>query len=87
MAVHSSILAWETPWTGEPGGLPSVRSQKSGTHLATEQQQWFGCTLCISETFIFPLYTHTYSCVRSVCVCVCVEDERLSDHLNIWGSL
>ena len=20
-AVHSSILAWETPWTEEPGGL------------------------------------------------------------------
>ena len=21
MATHSSILAWETPWTGEPGRL------------------------------------------------------------------
>ena len=21
MATHSSILAWEMPWTGEPGGL------------------------------------------------------------------
>ena len=21
MAAHSSILAWETPWTEEPGGL------------------------------------------------------------------
>ena len=21
MATHSSILAWETPWTEEPGGL------------------------------------------------------------------
>ena len=21
MAIHSSILAWETPWTEEPGGL------------------------------------------------------------------
>ena len=26
-ATHSSILAWETPWTEEPGGLPSVGSQ------------------------------------------------------------
>ena len=24
MAVHSSILAWRIPWTGEPGGLLSV---------------------------------------------------------------
>ena len=21
MTTHSSILAWEIPWTGEPGGL------------------------------------------------------------------
>ena len=21
MAIHSSILAWRTPWTEEPGGL------------------------------------------------------------------
>ena len=24
MAPHSSILAWEIPWTEEPGGLQSV---------------------------------------------------------------
>ena len=24
MATHSSILAWRTPWTEEPGGLESV---------------------------------------------------------------
>ena len=27
MAPHSSILAWEIPWTEEPGGLQSVGSQ------------------------------------------------------------
>ena len=27
MATHSSILAWETPWAEEPGGLQSIRSQ------------------------------------------------------------
>ena len=26
MATHSSILAWETPWTEEPGGLQSMGS-------------------------------------------------------------
>ena len=30
MAVHSSILAWEIPWTGEPGGLQSMESQRVG---------------------------------------------------------
>ena len=33
MATHSSILAWEIPWTEEPGGLQSVESQKSQTQL------------------------------------------------------
>ena len=28
MATHSSILAWRTPWTGEPGGLQSVGLQR-----------------------------------------------------------
>ena len=28
MATHSSILAWRTPWTEEPGGLQSMGFQK-----------------------------------------------------------
>ena len=28
MATHSSILAWEIPWTEVPGGLQSMGSQK-----------------------------------------------------------
>ena len=31
MATHSSILAWEIPWTGEPGRLQSMGSQKYHT--------------------------------------------------------
>ena len=31
MATHSSILAWEIPWTEKPGGLQSMGSQKSQT--------------------------------------------------------
>ena len=30
MATHSSILAWEIPWTEEPGGLQSTGSQRAG---------------------------------------------------------
>ena len=29
MATHSSILAWEIPWTEERGGLPFMGLQKS----------------------------------------------------------
>ena len=31
METHSSILAWEIPWTENPGGLQSVGSQQSQT--------------------------------------------------------
>ena len=33
MATHSSILAWEIPWTEEPSRLQSMRSQKNQTQL------------------------------------------------------
>ena len=41
MATHSSILAWEIPWTEEPGGLPSMGSQSQTrlsiqTHIYTQ---------------------------------------------------
>ena len=28
MATHPSILAWEIPWTEEPGELQSIGSQR-----------------------------------------------------------
>ena len=31
MATHSSILAWKTPWTEEPGGLQSTGLRESDT--------------------------------------------------------
>ena len=31
MATHSSMLAWEIPWTEEPGGLQSMGSQQLDT--------------------------------------------------------
>ena len=30
MATHSSILAWQIPWTEEPGGLQCMGSQRVG---------------------------------------------------------
>ena len=29
MATHSSILAWRSPWTEEPGGLQSIGLQRA----------------------------------------------------------
>ena len=37
MATHSLSLAWETPWTEEPGVLQFIRSQRVGHNLVTKQ--------------------------------------------------
>ena len=30
ITIHSSVLAWRIPGTGEPGGLPSMGSHRVG---------------------------------------------------------
>ena len=36
---HSSILAWEIPWTEEPGGLQSIEGRRRVGHdLMTKQR-------------------------------------------------
>ena len=39
MATHSSILAWRTPWTEEPGRLQSMGAQRVPCDLATEHEK------------------------------------------------
>ena len=41
MATHSSIRAWEIPWTEEPGGLQSVSHKESDM---TEHERACICT-------------------------------------------
>ena len=38
MATHSSIPAWEIPWTEEPGGPQSMGLQRVGHDWTTKQQ-------------------------------------------------
>ena len=52
MATHSSVLAWKIPWTEEPGGLQSTRSQ-SRTRLRDSP----------SPLLIFPSLANTVSCI------------------------
>ena len=37
MATHSSVLAWRTPGTGEPDGLPSMGLHRVGQSDTTER--------------------------------------------------
>ena len=34
IATHSTVLAWEIPWTEKPGGLQFMGSQKGQTRLS-----------------------------------------------------
>ena len=59
VATHSSILAWETPWTEESGGLQSMESKELGTtdQLSTVQhscsltlnseKEWLNSCVCV----------------------------------------
>ena len=50
MATHSSILAWRTPWTEEPGGLQSI-----GLHTGQTWLKQLGTAdhkIWINKTFI-----------------------------------
>ena len=39
MATHHSTLAWEIPWTEEPGGLQSKRLQRVRYDLVTKNNR------------------------------------------------
>ena len=46
MATHTSILAWKIPWTGEPGTLQSVGSQRDTTERLHFHYSWFTFKNC-----------------------------------------
>ena len=51
MATHSSVLAWEIPWTEEPTGLQSMHGvARVGHDLVTKQLQIKPFVLCIYES-------------------------------------
>ena len=52
MVTHTSILAWKIPWSEEPGGLQSMRSQS--------QTQLSNCTHTYSNG--------VYSLVEDICI-------------------
>ena len=50
--THSSFLAWEIPWTEEPGGLQSRGSQVSDTTEALSRQLTFGILVLPTRDWI-----------------------------------
>ena len=65
MATHSSMHAWEIPWTEEPGGLQSTGSQKFGHDLAIKQQQVIKVL-----SYLFVLIIRGLKIQRTVSICI-----------------
>ena len=71
MATPSSILAWEIPWTEEPGGLQSMGSQASETTEQLSNNNSFSDYGGMNSCLIFGkqfankgLYSQSYSHVH-----------------------
>ena len=53
MATHSSILAWKSPWTEEPGGLQSMGLQRAGHTHTSHTHTRGGCGLVSTHVLIY----------------------------------
>ena len=61
MATYSNILAWESPWTEEPGSLKSTGSQRVRQDLATKQQKTGTAGTEVQKISFSPTYSETIS--------------------------
>ena len=76
MAIHSSILAWKIPWTGESGGLQSMGLQELDTTYQLNQRK-VKLSFCklggtyngkeVSLTHSSDTYTNIFFKVRTYC--------------------
>ena len=55
MATHSSILAWKSSWTEEPGRLQSMGLQRVGHDWATSLSLRFSYLTCYTQLFNRPV--------------------------------
>ena len=58
MAIHSSTIAWKSPWTEEPGRLQSTGSQRVEHDWATSL--WSFSLLLLSPLCHFPSYSFSF---------------------------
>ena len=62
MATHSSIFAWEIPWTVESGGLQSMGLQRVRYDWACKHQSKIFLDSCLSVTKLCPTLCNPMDC-------------------------
>ena len=62
-ATHSNILAWEIPWTEEPGRLQSMGSQKSPTQGRREGGSGWGTPVYLWQIHV-DVWQNQYNIVK-----------------------
>ena len=85
MAAHSSILAWKTPWTEEPGGMQSMGPQRvrhDWSDLACFMFQ-YSVILILLQRFL--LYEHLF--LVPYCCKSCHEDLVLESTFSSVSSV
>ena len=97
MATHSRVLTWRSPWTEEPGGLQSMRSQRAGhgwgdlaftcaegwTNRALSRWLAGGSSVLISVATII-IITTIFDCLSCVDTGFCVFSHKLA-HYTSWA--
>ena len=66
MATHSSILAWRIPWTEEPGGLQSVRSESQARRKQLSKHTSMGCSLPCNPSIPKPIAANSATVRTSI---------------------
>ena len=63
MATHSTILAWENPWTEEPGRLQSVGWQRA-TNTYTHKNTYIFLKCRLGNYVDYKVYTNKLKTMR-----------------------
>ena len=71
MAIHSSAIAWKTPWTEQPGRLQSMGLQK----LDTTEQLHFTSLHCVLTKKCREVYHKSKNATLWRC-CSCVTEKE-----------
>ena len=81
MATHSSILAWKSPWTEEPGRLHPTGSQRDGPDWVTSLSLSFSILIFKKPLFSWWLIRHSISRPEVL------NSRRVWPPRNIWQNV